>query len=190
MRVVDERSSPRLAPKKMVSSDDDRDAGLKFGFRAQQRMRERERREKSKDERKKREREADEEREMVKDVAKRIAEGDLRARVLAKVAEQLKTDEVQARLIEQVDTAQAATRKVCRARLLGCDVWVGGTLKPRRALWQARLSAVEEEGDEAVRDAKRKEDERLSEDANTADILAENARLVAEAQRRANSGVG
>merc|ERR1712194_932281 len=100
-----------------------------------------------------------------KDVAKRIAEGDLRARVLAKVAEQLKTNEVQARLIEQVDTAQAATRK-------------------------ARLSAVEEEGDEAVRDAKRKEDERLSEDANTADILAENARLVAEAQRRANSGVG
>ena len=100
----------------MVSSDDDRDAGLKFGFRAQQRMRERERREKSKDERKKREREADEEREMVKDVAKRIAEGDLRARVLAKVAEQLKTDEVQARLTEQVDTAQAATRKVCRVR--------------------------------------------------------------------------
>ena len=51
------------------------------------------------------------------------------------------------------------------------------------------LAAVEEEGDEAVRDAKRKEEERLSEDANTADILAENARLVAEAQRRANSGV-
>lgn len=49
---------------------------------------------------------------------------------------------------------------------------------------------MEEEGDEAVRDAKRKEEERLSEDANTADILAENARLVAEAQRRANSGVG
>ena len=102
----------------MVSSDDDRDAGLKFGFRAQQRMRERERREKSKDERKKREREADEEREMVKDVAKRIAEGDLRARVLAKVAVQLKTDEVQARLTEQVDTAQAATRKVCRVRVV------------------------------------------------------------------------
>ena len=101
----------------MVSSDDDRDAGLKFGFRAQQRMRERERREKSKDERKKREREADEEREMVKDVAKRIAEGDLRARVLAKVAEQLKTDEVQARLTEQVDTARAAKRQVCRVRL-------------------------------------------------------------------------
>ena len=96
----------------MVSSDDDRDRGLKFGFRAQQRMRERERREKSKDERKKREREADEEREMMKDVAKRIAEGDLRARVLAKVAEQLKTDEVQARLAEQVDTARAAMRKV------------------------------------------------------------------------------
>ena len=96
----------------MVSSDDDRDRGLKFGFRAQQRMRERERREKSKDERKKREREADEEREMMKDVAKRISEGDLRARVLAKVAEQLKTDEVQARLTEQVDTARAAMRKV------------------------------------------------------------------------------
>ena len=179
----------------MVSSDDDRDAGLKFGFRAQQRMRERERREKSKDERKKREREADEEREMVKDVAKRIAEGDLRARVLAKVAEQLKTDEVQARLTEQVDTAQAATRKVCRVRVVlgrpfGVRKTFGGTLRPRRALWQAGLSAVEEEGDEAVRDAKRKEEERLSEDANTADILAENARLVAEAQRRANSGVG
>ena len=69
-------------------------------------------------------------------------------------------------------------------------VWVGGTLRPRRALWQEKLSAVEEEGNEAVRDAKRKEEERLSEDANTADILAENARLVAEAQRRANSGVG
>ena len=67
---------------------------------------------------------------------------------------------------------------------------VGGTLRPRRVLWQAMLAAVEEEGDEAVRDAKRKEEERLSEDANTADILAENARLVAEAQRRANSGVG
>ena len=103
----------------MVSSDDDRDRGLKFGFRAQQRMRERERREKSKDERKKREREADEEREMMKDVAKRIAEGDLRARVLAKVAEQLKTDEVQARLTEQVDTARAAMRKVRGG--VGCD---------------------------------------------------------------------
>ena len=55
---------------------------------------------------------ADEEREMVKDVARRIAEGDLRARVLAKVAEQLETDEVQARLTKQVDDAQAATRKV------------------------------------------------------------------------------
>ena len=179
----------------MVSSDDDRDRGLKFGFRAQQRMRERERREKSKDERKKREREADEEREMMKDVAKRIAEGDLRARVLAKVAEQLKTDEVQARLAEQVDTARAAMRKVRgRVRFVrGCArlrVWVGGALRPRRALWQEKLSAVEEEGNEAVRDAKRKEEERLSEDANTADILAENARLVAEAQRRANSGVG
>ena len=175
----------------MVSSDEDRDAGhMKFGFRAQQRVRERERREKQKDDRKKREREAEEERELVQDVANRIAEGDLRARVRAQVVEHLKTDEVQARLIEQVDTAQAATRKVCHARLLGCDVWAGGTLRPRRALWQARLSAVEEEGDEAVRDAKRKEDERLSEDANTADILAENARLVAEAQRRANSGVG
>ena len=102
----------RAPARTMVSSDDDRDAGLKFGFRAQQRLRERERREKSKDERKKREREADEEREMVKDVARRIAEGDLRARVLAKVAEQLETDEVQARLTEQVDDAQAATRKV------------------------------------------------------------------------------
>ena len=49
---------------------------------------------------------------MMKDVAKRIAEGDLRARVLAKVAKQLKTDEVQARLAEQVDTARAAMRKV------------------------------------------------------------------------------
>ena len=107
------RPSDAAAPAAgMVSSDDDRDRGLKFGFRAQQRMRERERREKSKDERKKREREADEEREMMKDVAKRIAEGDLRARVLAKVAEQLKTDEVQARLAEQVDTARAAMRKV------------------------------------------------------------------------------
>ena len=102
----------RAPARTMVSSDDDRDAGLKFGFRAQQRLRERERREKSKDERKKREREADEEREMVKDVARRIAEGDLRARVLAKVAEQLETDEVQARLTKQVDDAQAATRKV------------------------------------------------------------------------------
>ena len=102
----------------MVSSDEDRDAGhMKFGFRAQQRVRERERREKQKDDRKKREREAEEERELVQDVANRIAEGDLRARVRAQVVEHLKTDEVQARLTEQVDTARAAKRQVCRVRL-------------------------------------------------------------------------
>ena len=133
----------------MASSDEDPDAGLKFGFRAQQRMRERERREKSKDERKKREREAVEEREMVQDVANRIAEGDLRARVLAKVAEQLKTDEVQARLTEQVDTAQAATRKVHRVeggvRLVALAA--GNKINQSLGWWHSQAAACAVAGD-------------------------------------------
>lgn len=52
-------------------------------------------------------------------------------------------------------------------------------------LTQALLAAVHEEGDEAVREARRKEEERLSENRRVADILAENERLVAaEAKRR------
>ena len=73
-----------------------------------------------------------------------------------------RADDVQARLKKQVDSARAAKR-------------------------QALLSAVEEEGDAAVREARRKEEERLSEDARVADILAENARLVAAAQKRAST---
>ena len=50
---------------------------------------------------------------------------------------------------------------------------------------QALLAAVHEEGNEAVREARRKEEERLSENRRVADILAENERLVAaEAKRR------
>ena len=146
----------------MVSSDDERDGSLRFGWRSQQRMRERERREKQKEERKRKEREAEEEREMEASVAGRITSGDLRERVVAQVIERLKADDVQARLKKQVDSARAAKR-------------------------QALLSAVEEEGDAAVREARRKEEERLSEDARVADILAENARLVAAAQKRAST---
>lgn len=52
-------------------------------------------------------------------------------------------------------------------------------------LTQALLAAVHEEGNEAVREARRKEEERLSENRRVADILAENERLVAaEAKRR------
>ena len=115
----------------MVSSDDERDGSLRFGWRSQQRMRERERREKQKEERKRKEREAEEEREMEASVAGRITSGDLRERVVAQVIERLKADDVQARLKKQVDSARAAKR-------------------------QALLSAVEEEGDAAVREARRR----------------------------------
>ena len=81
----------------------------------------------------------------------------------------------------------ACTRLPCSDRHCAC----AGAQRPLRSkaaalvLTQALLAAVHEEGEEAVREARRKEEERLSENKRVADILAENEQLVAaEAKRR------
>ena len=109
---------------------------------------------------------------MEAEVARRIAEGDLRERVVARVVELLKSDEVQARLTKEVDEKRAARR-------------------------QELLAAVSEEGDGAVREARQKEEQRLSESRLAVDIMQENARLVAaearrreEEERRGRTGAG
>ena len=190
-------------------SDDDDDGKTRFGWRAQQRTKERERRERAKEDRRKRERDAVEERELEAEVTRRIAEGDLRERVAARVVELLKSDENQQRIESAVATTRAAKRQVRHACGQPLYTWLVPAPRDRclllhaltaalrghctttalnavvLVLTQALLAAVHEEGDEAVREARRKEEERLSENRRVADILAENERLVAaEAKRR------
>ena len=105
-------------------SDDEDDGKTRFGWRAQQRTKERERRERAKEDRRKRERDAVEERELEAEVTRRIAEGDLRERVAARVVELLKSDEIQQRIESAVATTRAAKRQVrsrhARGRAAAC----------------------------------------------------------------------
>ena len=139
---------------------DDGNSNLRFGWKGQQRLRERERRERQREERRRRDEEAEEEAEMEQAVKRRLAEGDLRETVVARVIELLKTEAVQAQIATQAD--EAVQRK--RAE---------------------ELDAIEDDRREKVQAAKRKEEERLSEARLLKDILEENARKVhAETRRR------
>ena len=123
------------------------------------RLRERERRERQKQERRLREREAEEERKAEEEVKRRLTEGDLREKVVAKVVEQLRTEEVQKRIAQQTEEARAKKLK-------------------------AGLDAIETGRRAKVSAAKQKEEDRLSEARQLQDILRENERKVNAERRR------
>ena len=134
-----------------------------FGFRKAERGPQRDRRERQKHERRERERreqrEIAEEHALEEEVQRRLVDGDLREKVVARVAEALATDEVQARI-----------RARCEAE--------------RAARLTAALAAVEAERVERLRAAQQREEDRLSEARELQDILRENERKVSAEKRR------
>lgn len=119
-----------------------------------QRIKERDRRERLKRERAEREHEQKEDEALQESIKRRLTEGDLRERVVARVLELLRTDEVEA----QVAAAAKEAVTTRRAQLLG---------------------EVAAEREALISEARRKEEERLSEMRRLKDIVRENERKVA-----------
>lgn len=127
------------------------------------RVREGERRERLKREREEREKREREDEEISADIKRRIAEGDLRERVVERVVSLIKSDSVALRVTKRADELIAARR----AEVLG----------PIESARAARIAAARAETERTLTEARELED-----------ILAENARKVkAESARVAEA---